>query len=93
LAVLKLPVTLFDNFLIMSLQVIEDARGKATGVFIPISQWNILKKQHKELEALEYAEPTKSQLLSELKEAVVELSLITKGKKKSRPLKALLDEL
>jgi hypothetical protein len=77
----------------MKLQVIEDAKGKATGVFIPISEWNELKKKHKELETLEYDAPSKKQLLEELKQAVNELSLLEKGKLKSRPAKALLDEL
>ncbi len=77
----------------MRVQVIEDAKGKAAGVFIPINEWKALKKQHKELEATEYDEPSKTQLLQELKEAVQELSLIQKGKLKSRPAKALLDEL
>ncbi len=77
----------------MRLQVIEDAKGRATGVFIPISEWKQLKKQHKDLEALEYEEPSKTQLLQELKQAVKELTLIGKGKLTSRPAKALLDEL
>ena len=77
----------------MKLQVIEDAKGKATGVFIPISEWKELKKQHKELAMLEYEEPSKLQLLQELKQAFAELSLIQNGKLKSRPAKALLDEL
>lgn len=77
----------------MGLQVIEDAKGKPTGVFIPISEWEKLKKQHKDLEALEYEEPSKTQLLQELKEAVTELSLIQKGKLNSRTASALLDEL
>ena len=77
----------------MKLQLIEDEKGKATGVFIPISAWNELKKKHKELETLEYETPSKEQLLEELKQAVKELSLIEKGKLKPRPAKALLDEL
>ena len=43
----------------MDLQVIEDAKGKPTGVFIPISKQRQLKKIHKDLEQLEYKEPTK----------------------------------
>ena len=77
----------------MKLQVIEDAKGKATGIFIPISEWKELKKQYKDLAMLEYEEPSKTQLLRELKQAFTELSLIQKGKLKSRPAKALLDEL
>ena len=77
----------------MKLQVIEDAKGKATGVFITMSEWKELKKQHKDLAMLEYEEPSKTQLLQELNQAFNELSLIQKGKLKSRPAKALLDEL
>ncbi|OIR00736.1 hypothetical protein GALL_172610 [mine drainage metagenome] len=38
-------------------------------------------------------EPSKEQILKELKEAITELKLIEKGKLKARPAKALLDEL
>jgi hypothetical protein len=77
----------------MSVQVIQDDKGKTTGVFIPINEWKQLKKKHTDLAILEYEEPNKQQLLQELKEAVVELQLIEKGKAKSRPAKDLLDEL
>jgi hypothetical protein len=77
----------------MKIQVIQDGKGKTTGVYIPITEWKELKKQYKDLEVLEYEEPTKEQLLAELKEAVTQLALIEKGKLKSRPAKALLNEL
>lgn len=77
----------------MELQIIEDEKGKPAGVFIPISKWQQLKKIHKDLEVLEYGEPSKTQLLQELQEAVKELTLIQKGKLRSRPAKELLDEL
>jgi hypothetical protein len=77
----------------MRLQIIQDGRGKTTGVYIPIHEWKELKKKYKDLEVLEYEEPTKEQLLEELKEAVTQLTLIEKGKLKSRPAKALLNEL
>jgi hypothetical protein len=77
----------------MRLQVIQDSKGNATGVFIPMSEWKQLKKQHSDLAVLEYEEPTKQQLLQELKEAFIELQQIEKGKLKSRPAKALLNEL
>lgn len=77
----------------MKLQVIQDSKGKATGVYIPINEWKELKKQYKDLEALEYEESAKEQLLEELKEAVTELKLIEQGKLKARPAKALLVEL
>lgn len=77
----------------MDLQIIEDTKGNPAGVFIPISKWRELKKNHKDLEELEYVEPSKAQLLKELRQAVEELSLIEKGKMKGRPVKKLLDEL
>ena len=77
----------------MSLQLIQDSKGKATGVFIPINEWKTLKKQYTDLAVLEYVEPTKEQLLEELKQAVIELKLIEQGKLKARPAQTLLDEL
>jgi heme oxygenase len=77
----------------MRLQVIQDSKGKATGVYIPINEWEKLKKQYRDLEALEYDEPTKKQILQELKEAVQELKLVEQGKLKARPAKELLNEL
>jgi hypothetical protein len=77
----------------MRLQVIQDSKGKATGVFIPISDWQELKKQHKDLAILEYEEPSKEQILQELKEAVIELKQVEQGKLKARPIQELLNEL
>lgn len=77
----------------MRLQVIQDNKGKATGVFIPISDWQELKKQHKDLAILEYEEPSKEQILQELKEAVIELKQVELGKLKARPIQELLNEL
>ena len=77
----------------MTLQFIHDNKGKTTGVYIPINEWKELKKQYKDLEALEYEEPTKKQILQELKEGITELKLIKQGKLKARPAKDLLDEL
>ncbi len=77
----------------MKLQVIQNSNGKATGVFIPINSWNKLKKLYKGLEELEALEPSKEQVLQELKDAVIELKLIEQGKLKARPAQALLDEL
>ena len=77
----------------MRLQVIQDGKGKATGVFIPINEWDQLKKKYKDLAILEYDEPSKENLLEEIKEALIELKLVEQGKLKTRPIKALLDEL
>lgn len=40
-----------------------------------------------------YEEPTKEQLMEEIREAVREVNLIKQGKMKSRPIQELLDEL
>lgn len=77
----------------MKLQIIQDSQGKATGVYIPIKEWNELKKEFKVLESLEYEEPSKEQILDELKEALIELKLVEQGKMKARPIQNLLDEL
>lgn len=78
----------------MRLQMIQDSKGKTTGVYIPIDKWKELKKQYRDLESLEYEEdPTKEQILLELKEAVRELKLVEQGKLKARPAKELLNEL
>lgn len=77
----------------MKLQIIQDHEGKTTGVYIPISEWNALKKQFKELESLELAEPNNDQILQELKEAVNQLKLVEQGKLNARPVQELLNEL
>ncbi len=77
----------------MSLQIIKDGQGKATGVFIPIDLWKVLKKKYKDLEAWEFKESSREQILQELKVAVSELKLVEHGLLTSRPAKELLDEL
>lgn len=77
----------------MKLQIIQDSKGKATGVFIPYNEWKILKKQYKDLEALEIDEPTKEEILDGIREAVKEMKLIKAGKLKGRPIEELLNEL
>ena len=58
-----------------------------------LNQSEELKKQYKDLEDLEYKEPSKEQILQDLKEAVNELKLVEEGKLIARPAKELLDEL
>ena len=77
----------------MNLQVIHDSKGNPTGVFIPMQDWKQLKKRYTELEQYEVEEPTKEQLISELKEAILELKAIEQGSKQARPLANLLNEL
>ncbi len=77
----------------MGMQIIQDSKGKATGVYIPISEWNELKKQYKDLETLEYEEPTKEQILQELKEAAEQVRLHKQGKIKLKTAQDLINEL
>ena len=80
----------------MGLQVLQDSKGKATGVFIPINQWKELKKQYRDLEVLEHddePEPTKEQILQGIKQAVKEVNLVKAGKLKARDARELLNEL
>ncbi|WP_221390405.1 hypothetical protein [Dyadobacter sp. NIV53] len=77
----------------MRLQVIQDGKGKATGVFIPINEWDQLKKKYKDLAILEYDGPSEVNLLEEIKEALIELKLVEEGKLITRPIQSLLDEL
>jgi hypothetical protein len=77
----------------MNLQYISDNRGKTTGVFIPIQEWEGLKEKFKGLEEVELGEQSKEEILSGLKQAVDEMNLIKKGKLKARDAKDLLNEL
>jgi redox-regulated HSP33 family molecular chaperone len=77
----------------MNLQYISDYRGKTTGVFIPIQEWENLKTKFKGLEEEELGDQSKEEILEGLREAVEQLNLVKKGKLKARPAKELLDEL
>lgn len=54
----------------MNLQYISDSMGKTTGVFIPISEWNKLKKQYHNIdqETIDIPERQKSLVRSRLNE-------------------------
>ncbi|MBE9469608.1 MAG: addiction module protein [Bacteroidetes bacterium] len=41
----------------MNLQYISDSKGKTTGVFIPINEWNDLKNKYKNIEQEEISIP------------------------------------
>ncbi|AQG78429.1 hypothetical protein [Spirosoma montaniterrae] len=77
----------------MNLQIIHDSKGNPTGVFIPMSDWKKLKKQYADLDQYEIAEPTKKQLITQLKEAIQELKAVEQGTKQAHPLADLLNEL
>ena len=77
----------------MNLQYISDNRGKTTGVFIPIQEWEGLKSKFKGLEEVELAEQSKEEVLQGLQKAVEEMNLVKQGKLKARDAKELLNEL
>ena len=74
-------------------QVIQDSKGKNTGVFIPYSEWTKLKKNHKDLAALEAKEPNKEEILNNIKKGLEEVKLFKKGKLKTTSAKDFLNEL
>ncbi|MCF8374145.1 MAG: hypothetical protein K9H64_21160 [Bacteroidales bacterium] len=77
----------------MNLQYISDYKGKTTGVFIPIQEWDSLKKNFPGLEEGEFYERSHEEILEGVKQAVSELNLAKEGKLKTRSAKDLLDEL
>lgn len=77
----------------MSLQFIQNEKGKPTGVFIPINEWEQMKAEYKNLENWEEPELTKEQILANIKQGVEEVKLVIAGKLKGRPARELLDEL
>lgn len=77
----------------MSLQFIQNEKGKPTGVFIPINEWLEMKAQYKELAAWEEPNLTKAQILENIRQAFEEMKLIKAGKLKGKPARELLDEL
>jgi len=77
----------------MNIQYLSDNRGKTTGVFIPIQEWEGLKSKFKGLEELELGDQSKEEILQGLQQAVEEMNLVKQGKLKARDAKDLLNEL
>lgn len=50
----------------MRLQVIQDGQGQNTGIFVPISDWNMIVQKHEDLKTLVDIEPLPKKKLSEL---------------------------
>lgn len=61
--------------------------------FTAKEQFKLVQILQKEPEEDGYEEPTKEQLLQEIREATEEMNLIKQGKLKGRPRQELLDEL
>jgi hypothetical protein len=77
----------------MSLQIIQDSMGKNAGVFIPYSEWNNLKKLHKDLADLEDEHLAKENILSNIKKGLEEVRLFENGNLKTTSAKDFLNEL
>jgi hypothetical protein len=77
----------------MSLQIIQNEKGKPAGVFIPINEWKQMKAMYKNLKIWEEPEQTEEEILNNIRQAVEEMKLIKAGKLKGRPARELLDEL
>jgi hypothetical protein len=78
----------------MRLQILQDDRGRNTGVFIPYNEWNKLKKQHKDLAALEHIDSEMEEnILANVKKGLEEVQLFKKGKLKTTSAKDFLNEL
>ncbi len=70
----------------LAIKYLTDSAGKKTAVQIPISDWNIFFEEHQRL--LDF-----KKMKVDLTEAVSEIDLIEKGKKKPRTLKRFLNGL
>jgi hypothetical protein len=80
----------------MTLQYTYDNKGRAIGVFIPITEWKKITKKYKELETTnedEYMPPTKQEVLNSIKEGLEQVKLHQQGKIKLKTAQQLLDEL
>ena len=76
----------------MNLQYIADHRGKVTGVFIPIQEWNTIREQlHFPNETV--ASIAKNSHRLELLEAFEEMKMIKQGKIPKPNLNDFLNEL
>ena len=50
----------------MGLQVIQDGYGNNTGIFVPITDWDVIIQKHQDLKALVNLEPSPKKKLSQL---------------------------
>ncbi|WP_019989534.1 hypothetical protein [Rudanella lutea] len=82
----------------MNVQYLHDSKGKLTGVFIPIREWEKIKKNGRlpdESPAVDdaYVEPTKEEIVEGLKHAIEEVKLHRAGKIKLQSAREFLKEL
>jgi hypothetical protein len=73
---------------IMKLQVLEDSNGKQTGVFVPMDDWTLIKRNYPDIENLDQELPVwEKELIDE------RLKAINEDPTRLRPIKELLTEL
>lgn len=81
----------------MNIQIIHGEKGKPTGVFIPIKDWEIIKKNNPKIEEKAKKSlkkvPNETELYKNLKVAFKELKLVLDGKLEARPAREILNEL
>ncbi len=76
----------------MRIQYISDSKGKTSGVYIPIQEWNRLKRKYTILNIL-VSENEDLKILNDLRDAVNDINLINQGKLKAKTFNEFLDEL
>ena len=76
----------------MNVQYLSDRKGRRTGVYIPIKEWEKMKKRY-DL-PIEEDEPalTKAGLIADVKEALEEVKLYKQGKVQLQTLDDFLNE-
>ncbi|EMO86693.1 hypothetical protein [Leptospira santarosai] len=80
-------------------QFITDDQGNKLSVILSIKEFKTLLEELEETRRKnirakeENKEPTKKEILADLKESVQEMKLIRAGKLKAKPIQQLLDEL
>jgi hypothetical protein len=79
----------------MTLQYTYDNKGRALGVFIPISEWKKITKKYKDLNTPEVEDepPARQEILQSIKDGIHQVKMHQEGKIKLKTAQQLLDEL
>jgi hypothetical protein len=72
----------------MTTQTIQDYNGVPTGVFIPMENWNRIKKQYPDIESIDNGLPQWEKDLIDSR-----LSAIAKNPERLRPIEEFFEEL
>jgi hypothetical protein len=72
----------------MKLQVLEDINGKQTGIFVPMDDWTLIKRNYLDIDDLDQELPVwEKELIDD------RLKSIKENPKRLRPINELLTEL